>query len=329
MRNLLTTMGEILVDFLPLEEHGATVGFRMHPGGSPFNVAVGLARLGQPAAFVSKLAGDFFGRYLRDYLERQGVATRCLLHDDHALSTLAFVAMEDGEPAYTFYREGAADTRLTAGEVSAACIDETRILHFGSISLLDGTTPDAVLQTVQRLQGQALLSFDPNLRPTMVRDEAAYRALIGRLLALSDLVKVSAADLAWLLPDASPAEAAAHLLAQGPALVVVTLAEAGALALRSEQQETPQQWHIPAFAVQVADTVGAGDSFSAGLLAALAEHDIDTRAALLALDAADLIEILRFAAAVSAITCTRSGANPPHRDEVAQFLGWPATPESS
>jgi fructokinase len=326
MRNLLTAMGEILVDFLPLEEHGATVGFRIHPGGSPFNVAVGLARLGQPAAFVSKLADDFFGRYLRDYLEQQGVSTRCLLRDDHALSTLAFVAMEDGEPVYTFYREGAADTRLTADEVPAACIDETRILHFGSISLLDGSTPDAVLHTVQRLRGRALLSFDPNLRPNMVRDEPAYRALIGRLLALSDLVKISAADLAWLMPDASPEEAAAELLAQGPVLVVVTLGGAGVLALRAEEHATPQQWHIPAFSVQVADTVGAGDSFSAGLLASLAEHDIGTRAALLALDAAPLIETLRFAAAVSAITCTRSGANPPRREEVAQFLGQAAAP---
>jgi fructokinase len=299
----------------------------MHPGGSPFNVAVGLARLGQPAAFVSKLAGDYFGCYLRDYLEQQGVSTRCLLRDDHALSTLAFVTMEEGEPAYTFYREGAADTRLTADEVPATCIEQTRILHVGSISLLDGTTPDAVLQTVQRLQGQALLSFDPNVRPNMVHDETAYRALIGRLLALSDMVKVSAADLAWLMPDTAPEQAAAHLLAQGPALVVVTLGGAGVLALRAAGQDAPQQWHLPAFAVQVADTVGAGDSFSAGLLAALAEHGVGTRAELLALDAAALAETLRFAAAVSAITCTRSGANPPRREEVAQFLARPAAPD--
>jgi fructokinase len=313
-------MGEILVDFIPLEEHGATVGFRMHPGGSPFNVAVGLARLGQPAAFVSKLAGDFFGRYLHDYLERQHVATRCLLHDDTALSTLAFVAIEDDEPVYTFYREGAADTRLTADEVPAACIDETRFLHFGSISLLDGTTPEAVLQTVQRLRGQALLSFDPNLRPALVHDEPAYRERIGRLLALSDLVKISVADLAWLMPEQPPERAAAALLAQGPALVVVTLGGAGVLALRDGEHGMLQQWHIPAFAVQVADTVGAGDAFSAGLLTALAERNIDTRAALLALDAGALAESLRFAAAVSALTCARPGANPPHRDEVAQFL---------
>src|SRR6266487_5728724 len=130
-----------------------------------------------------KVATDFFGRFLRAYVESEGIDTRFLLSAD-ASSTLAFVAMEGGEAAYSFYGEGAADTLLTAAEVPDALFDETRVLHIGAISLLRGTTPAAVLATVERLKGRALISFDPNIRPGLVHDEPAYRALLARLFAL-------------------------------------------------------------------------------------------------------------------------------------------------
>lgn len=321
MRHWLTCMGELLIDFLPIEEQGATVGFRLYPGGSPFNVAVGLARLGQPAAFLSKVAQDFFGRVLQSYLERQGVATHFLLPDPEALSTLAFVAMEDGEPVYTFYGEGTSDTRLRVDDIPAECFAATRLLHFGSISLLRGSTPAAVLETIHRLRGQALLSFDPNVRPGLVRDADAYRETIAQVVALTDIVKISAVDLEWLAPGQPLEQAAADLLTQGAALVVVTRGNAGVLALRATPQGDGQRWELPAFPITVADTVGAGDAFSAGLLTALAERGVDSRTGLLALDTDALEATLRFAAAVSAITCTRPGANPPYRAEVETFLG--------
>jgi fructokinase len=313
-------MGEILIDFIPIDEQGKTVGFRMHPGGSPFNVAVGLARLEQHPAFVSKLARDFFGRYLLAHLECQGIATNLLRYDEQAPSTLAFVAIEDGEPVYSFYDQGAADTLLTIEDIPAVCLEETRILHFGSISLLRGTTPAAVVATVEALKGRALLSFDPNIRPGLVRDEQAYRDLIGRLVALSDIVKLSAADIDWLTPEHSYEQVASNMLAQGAALVVVTLGNMGALVLRATPDGVPQRWDIPAFVVPIADTVGAGDAFSAGLLAALAERAVSGRSALLQLDVAELERVLHFASAVSAVTCMRAGANPPTRAEVEQFL---------
>jgi fructokinase len=314
MSQLITCMGEILIDFLPIQEDARTTGFRMYPGGAPFNVAVGAARLGRPTAFAGKLATDFFGRYLRAYAEQQGVDTRFLIPAE-AQSTLAFVAMEGSEPAYAFYGEGAADTLLAVDELPAALFAETGILHFGSISLLRGITPAAVLATVERLKGRALLSFDPNLRPSLVNDEPAYRALLARLFALADVVKLSAADLHWLAPGRAVADAAADLLAHGPALVVVTQGGEGVLALRGRDQ-----WRVPTFPVQVVDTVGAGDSFSGGLLAGLGERGVTSRAALAALSAADLAATLRFAAAVAALTCTRAGADPPRRAEVDAFL---------
>lgn len=314
MSHLITCMGEVLVDFLPIEEGGRAVGFRMHAGGSPFNVAVGLARLGQPVAFASKVSTDLFGRYLREHIEAEGISMRFLLASQ-APSTLAFVAIEEGEPAYAFYDEGAAHTLLSMEEVPIELFEETTILHFGSISLLRGITPATVLQTARRLKGRALLSFDPNLRPGLVRDPSAYRALLDKLFSLADIVKVSAADLAWLAPGQSIEQAAADLLARGPALVVVTQGGEGVLALRQGSRIA-----VPGFSVEVEDTVGAGDAFSAGLLAALAERGVASRSALEEMAAEALESALTFGAAVAAMTCTRQGADPPRRGQVARFL---------
>jgi fructokinase len=311
---LMTCIGEILIDFLPIEEDGHTTGFMMHPGGSPFNVAVGLARLGQPTAFASKASSDLFGRYLRDYLEAEGIDTRFLLTSE-AQTTLAFVAMQAGDAAYAFYNQGTADTLLTIAEVPYPLFNETSVLHFGSISLLSGSTPDAVLATVERLNGRALLSFDPNIRPGLVRDERAYRNLLDRLFALADVVKLSSSDLAWLAPGRTVGEAAIDLLARGPALVAITRGRQGVLALRGDDV-----WEIPAFEVEVLDTVGAGDAFTSGLLAGLAELGILSRAALEQASAEVIAGALRFASAAAALTCTRAGADPPTRTEVARFL---------
>lgn len=327
---MLTCMGEALIDFLPIRaEGGGTSGFSMHAAGAPLNVAVGLARLGRPTAFIGKVSSDFFGRHLRSAMRAEGIETRYLA-DSADPSTLAFVAYEDGEPAFSFFGDGTADAALTPEEVSEECLAETRILHFGSISLLRGTTPDAVSATVERMRGRALLSFDPNLRPSLVRDEAGYRALLRRMFGLADLVKLSAADSAWLAPGQSVEQTACELLALGSALVVVTQGGAGVLALRSaprgDADEDPALGeeircrHAPAFPVAVVDTVGAGDTFSAGLLAGLAERGVTSRRALEALPDADLDAALRFAMAAAALVCARAGADPPRRAEVEQFL---------
>ncbi len=179
MTHLITCMGEILIDFLPVEEDGRTVGFRTHAGGSLMNVAVSVARLGQPVALASKVSTDAFGRFLRSHVREQGVDPRFLL-DSPAQSTLAFVSMVGGEPEYNFYTTETADTLVTVDELPPELFSDTRVLHYGSISLLRGTTPAAVLATAERLQGRALLSCDPNLRPGLVEDEPAYRALLER-----------------------------------------------------------------------------------------------------------------------------------------------------
>lgn len=318
MQHLITSIGEILIDFLPIEHDGQTVGFRMHPGGSLMNVALTVARLGQGGAFASKMSRDMFGRYLRTFIEQQGVDTRFVQEAD-AQTTLAFVSMPHGEPEYSFYTTETADTLMTIEELPDALFTETRMLHFGSISLLRGTTPAAVLAAATRLRGRALLSFDPNLRPGLIQDQQAYQRTLEQAFALADLIKISAADLTWLLPELSPEQAAAELLTHGAALVVVTLGGAGVLALRPGPDGV-QSLRLPPFTVPVVDTVGAGDSFSGGLLTSFADRDVLTRAALEQLPQAELAACLRYATAVSAINCTRAGADPPDRATVEQFL---------
>jgi fructokinase len=317
-RHLITYLGEVLIDFLPLAGPGDTPAFGMHPGGSPLNAAVATARLGGRAALAAAVSTDVFGRILRRHVSTERVDTSGLVDRD-APTTLAFVALEGGEPVFTFYGEGAADTHLRLDDLPDELLRETSILQVGSISLLRGETPACALAACERLQGRALLAFDPNVRPNLVADEPGYRSLIGRLLALVDLVKISAADLAWLRPGTPVEDAARSLLVEGPVLVVVTRGGGPVLAVR-RGSEGPAVLSVPGFSVPVADPVGAGDSFDAALLTAFAAGGVVQRDALTGLPGPDLVAAIRFASAVAALNCTRVGADPPDRSTVDAFL---------
>jgi fructokinase len=323
MDTLLTCMGESLIDFVPLKAigqekssaHALNTDFRMHSGGSILNVAVGLARLGHHVAFAGKIAEDYFGHHLLQTLKTEGIDTR-FVSPSKAQTALAFVAMEEGEPVYSFYGDETADTLLTAEDIPHSLYQETGILHVGSISLLRGTTPATVLETFEHLKGKALLSLDPNIRASMILDEAAYRTLLQHLFALTDILKLSYVDLAWLLPGASVEEALLHFSGLGPALVIITHGEKGVLA-RSGSSQT---LHVPSFPVNVVDTVGAGDTFCAGVLARMADEGVLSREKVLSLTEQSLQEMIRFASAAAALNCTREGANPPSRSEVHHYL---------
>ncbi len=319
MTALIICLGELLVDFIPAGGDAPGDTFRMHAGGSLLNVAVATARLGQPVALAGRVGRDLFGAFLREAVEREGVGTRWLLDID-APTTLAFVSTVDGEPVFAFYGDDAADTRLAPDDLPEALFAETAILHTGSISLLRGTTPDAIESACARLRGRAMLSLDPNVRPGLVADEPAYRARLARLLRLVDVVKVSAADLAWLAPGRDVEAAARELLAPGPELVVVTSGGSEILALRAPDGGT-DALRVPPFTVPIADTVGAGDAFMAGLLTGLAEAGATSRASLDVLSTSAVRDALRMAAATAALACTRVGADPPDRGAVDALLG--------
>ena len=313
MRVLFTVIGEILMDFTPLAADPGLLRFEARAGGSPANVAVGLARLGARVEFAGKVSTDFFGRYLVHHLEKEGVGTRFLSRSP-AHSTLAFVAFDQDDPSFTFYRTGTADTQLRSEDLPRS-IDESDVLHFGSISLLTAPTSETVLALVDRLRGDCLLSLDPNVRPSLIGDAGAYRRTLDRAFRAADILKVSTEDLRWLTPGCSPESAAAQLLALGPVLVIVTLGRDGCYALMSTGEI-----RVPAPRVDVADTVGAGDAFSSGLLARLAVVGLTSRPSLEQAGSATVQEVLEFATATAALTCTRTGADPPRWDEVDQFL---------
>ncbi|PWI44759.1 carbohydrate kinase [Streptomyces sp. ICBB 8177] len=312
-RGSVAVCGEALVDLV--EQEPGT--FRALPGGSPANVAVGLSRLDVPAELLARLSADGFGTLLRTHLEDNAVGLHRAV-DATQPTTLAVVSTDPhGVASYDFRYEGTADWQWQPGELPRTPPPGVVAVHTGSLALT--VEPGASVLTdwlrAVRDWGTATISLDPNIRPGFDSGPAAALRRVERQVALADVVKVSEEDLAWLLPGTDPADVAMRWRALGPALVVVTLGGTGCLAVGPDDRLIRR----PAVRVEVADTVGAGDAFTAGLLAGL--H----RAGMLgardggALDTLrpDLLaDLLDEAGLVAALTCERAGANPPTRAEV-------------
>lgn len=300
---MIVVTGEALVDLTPARcAEGA--GYLPHPGGSPYNVAVGLGRLEVPVGFLGRLSTDSFGRLLRERLQDSQVSLDYVIDAEDA-TTLAFVHLrDDEEPEYAFYTEGTAGRVLLPEHVPA--IPERAAVHFGSFSLALEPGASTLEGLMRRESRRRLLSLDPNVRPGLISDRDAYLRRLEGLVNLADLIKVSRADLAWLYPGQEPEEVAARWLGLGPALVVVTMGKDGSTgfgaALRASAATPP---------VTVVDTVGAGDAFTSAALAFLHRHGVLDRRGLETLDAAELEALLAFANGIAADTCTRPGADPP------------------
>lgn len=308
----IALLGEALIDFTST----GALAFQGHPGGSPLNTAVACARLGQATGFLTQLSTDLFGEALLKYLKDNGVDTRFVLRSG-APSTLAFVEHAPGTNRYAFFRTGAAEAGY-APKPLPELPDETAFLHFGSISLLQEPAASTIEAIVAANAGKKVVVLDPNVRPTLILDLDAYRARFARWLARTDLVKLSDEDVELLAPGVTPAQAADGWLSLGPKAVVITYGGSGAILHRSGKP----QLEVSAPAVAVVDTIGAGDTFTAGLSVALAQRDVSRSDQLRGLPDETWHEILRFAAAAAALNCTRAGANPPRLAEVLAFLGW-------
>jgi fructokinase len=306
--------GEALVDLVP-EPDGR---LRPLPGGSPFNVAVGLGRLGVTTGLLGALSRDAFGDLLAERLDASGV--RVLPSRRTALpTTLALVHLDaEGHAAYSFYLDGTSATSLEADDIAVAAREEPVVrdaaLHvsLGAVTLASPGTGQLLAGLLADGSERPLVSLDPNVRPARLDDLDAERKALDAAVAAVDLVKVSDTDLLTLAPDRDPLAVAGEWARSGPALVVVTRGADGATVVRAEGGTLT----VASLPVDVVDTVGAGDAFTSGLLAALDEHGLLERSALRAADASTLRTVLAFAARVAALTCTRRGADPPQRDEV-------------
>jgi fructokinase len=315
---MITVLGEAVVDMVEAAEHGL---YRAHPGGSPLNVAVGLARLGHPTALLARISRDAFGRMFREHLTASGVDLSYLVEASQP-STLAVASLDPaGVATYDFWLDGTADWQWTPDELAGPLPVGVVALHTGSMALEVPPGAAVVADLVRREheRSEVTISYDPNIRLSRLGPrEAAVRA-VEEIVGLADVVKVSADDLAWLLPDEEPAAVARRWAQTGPALVVVTLGGAGAVAA------TPSGVVVdrPTPPVDVVDTVGAGDAFTSGLLGWLADRGAlgsAGRTALAALDQDTVAEALDRAALVAALTCARPGADPPTRAELEQAM---------
>ena len=298
------------------EEGGSGLRLIARPGGSPANVAVGLARLGVKTRFAARISRDGLGPFLRAHLDESGVDIE-LSVDAPQPATVAIVGVDDaGIATYSFYVEGTADWQWQPAELPAN--DAGAAIHTGSlaIALEPGAPVVAAWVAAQRARGDVFISLDPNVRPALVLDLPGYRARLDSLIALAHLVKVSDDDLRALAPGVEPLATALEWAKRGPELVVVTHGAHGATALAMGADPV----RSPAIPVPTIDTIGAGDAFTSGLLAFLAEHDALSVGSSGALSPLLLAEGLRFASHVAALTCARAGADPPWRAELDEAL---------
>jgi fructokinase len=303
--------GEAITDLVPA---GADGLFRAAPGGSPANVAVGLARLDVPVRMLARLSRDVLGRRLREHLAANGVD---LAHAVTAAepSSLAIVVLQpDGSAEYDFRVDGTADWQWADDELLDA-LDDVTALHVGSLALTTPPGGEVLRRLAVRARATATVTFDPNVRHMLMGAPEQVLAVVDEMLAVADVVKASAEDVEWLAPGRSVAAVASDWVSRGPALVVVTRGGDGALAVgrSSGLVETP------GVAVQVVDTVGAGDTFMAALIAGLHNRGLlgaQRRAALGLLDADDVTALLDEAAEAAAVTCSRLGADPPTAAEL-------------
>ena len=304
---MILSCGEALIDMLPRQTTTGEDAFAPYAGGAVFNTAIALGRLGAPSAFYSGLSSDLFGDLLRRVLTESRVDSSSA-HISARPTTLAFVRLVDGHATYAFYDENTAGRMLTEADLPAVTADA---LFFGGISLVVDPCGAAYEALQAREAPHKVTMIDPNIRPGFITDEGRYRARLDRMIARADIVKLSDEDLHWLMGPGDIAALARDILGKGPKLVCITEGAKGGTGYT-----TSHTVHAPATKVTVVDTVGAGDTFNAGVLASLHKAGALTKARIAALDADTIRAALDLAVKAAAITVSRAGANPPWANEL-------------
>ncbi len=304
--------GEALIDFIPVLDKDGNNAYKPAPGGSPYNSSIASARLGVKVFFLGRISRDFFGDQLVRNLEKNGVDTSYIVRSDQP-STLAFVKKTaTGEARYAFYTNDAADRGLVESDLPQSFPEELHAIVFGSISMVPDPVSSTILGLLETEADNRVISFDPNIRPMVIEDEADYRGRLDRSFAASTIVKISDEDLRWIFPDLSIEEGAKKLVTGRTKLVVVTLGAEGGFAVTENGTV-----RMAGVETEVSDTVGAGDSFHSALLAWLSRKKKLTLQGVASLDRSEIESMLSFAVRVAAKTCSRPGADPPYLREIA------------
>jgi fructokinase len=307
---MILCCGEALIDCLPRKGVDGADVFQPVNGGSVYNTAIALGRLGHDVGLFAGISTDFFGDSLREGLKASHVSHKYLRSKD-LHTTLALVKLTDGHAKYSFIDDASAGRMLTKADLPklAASISA---LHFGSISLIPepcGTTYESLMK---RNAKSKVISLDPNIRPTLIKEKKKHIARLHRLIAMADIVKISDEDVKWMTGSDDLGKAAKSFLRKGAKLVAITQGGEGCWVFTkrfSFKADAPK--------VKVADTVGAGDTFTAGILFYLSTHGLLNKKALAAISEAEMQSAVTYAMRAAAVTVSRVGADPPWANEMA------------
>ncbi|MDI3336867.1 carbohydrate kinase [Defluviimonas aestuarii] len=309
---MILCCGEALIDMIPSVNEKGQPSFTPYAGGAVFNTAIALGRLRARTGFLSGISSDLFGSLLRDTLARSNVDSSMAIISDRP-TTLAFVQLTNGHASYIFYDENTAGRLLDPANLPELP-DGTLALYFGGISLIGEPGSEFYAALALRESPDRVIMLDPNIRAGFIKDERAYRARLDRIIAHADIVKVSDEDLNWIIPGMlSLDDKVSKICAMGPSLVILTKGGAGVAAAAQGRSMVS----VMARRVEVVDTVGAGDTFNAGVLSKLSELRLLTKEALKQISDEHIRMALEQGVRVAAITVSRSGANPPWAEELA------------
>ena len=306
---MILCCGEALIDMLPRTTTLGEDAYAPYAGGAIFNTAIALGRLGVSTGFFTGLSDDMMGDILRKTLGESGVDYSYCATLSRP-TTVAFVKLVNGHATYAFYDEGTAGRMITEAELPTLGAD-CEAIHFGAISLIPepcGSTYEALLK---REHETRVISLDPNIRPGFIKDKDAHMARIRRMAGMADIVKFSDEDLAWFGLEGDEDALARHWLHHGAKLVVVTRGAEGAVGYTADHKVT-----VPSERVSVVDTVGAGDTFDAGVLASLKMQNLLTKQQVAKLSEDQIAKVLALGAKAAAVTVSRAGANPPWAKEI-------------
>ncbi len=308
---MILCCGEALIDMIAEPTLSGRDGFVPHSGGAIFNTSIALGRLGAPVGLLTGLSSDMFGQQLAGDLRASHVDTTHVIASDRP-TTLAFVQLKDGHATYTFVDENTAGRMLRAEDMPRQ-LAAVSALYFGGISLACEPCADAYAAMLAQHGANCAVMLDPNIRPGFIQDQTLYRTRLNQMIEQADIVKVSDEDLDWIIPGPEGHDQKVPLLLQaGPSAVIVTRGSEGA----SGYQANGAVVSVPVKPVQVVDTVGAGDTFNAGVLASLEQAGQLTKSGLKALSPDALRDALTLGAEVAAVTVSRAGANPPWSHEL-------------
>jgi len=314
---MILCIGEAVIDMFQKRVPALGDVFLPLPGGCSYNTSIAISRLGSPAAFLGRLSTNFFGEIQAKRLRENNVKDDLLIRCDQN-PILAFIKTEeDKEPQYAFYEEGTADRLLTTEELPPLPVD-TSCVVFGSISMcmepIATTIENFIIKEAQR---GTVVAFDPNIRPMVIKDRDAYLKRFEKWACVSTIVKISAEDYEYIVSGKSPEEALRNILEMGSRLAIITLGHGGAAAMLRRDDGHVIEAVSPAFdAGEIADTVGAGDTFLGAFLAWLHQKGKLSHNAIASLSENDLNDALTFANKAAAIVCARRGAEPPTLEEI-------------